>query len=307
MPRFSKTLQIQQQSFDKPEWLRVRYPSGENYDKIKEILRNRNLHTVCEEAHCPNIAECWGGGTATFMLLGDTCTRGCRFCMVKSGNPRGELDIFEPTKVAETVAALQLKYVVLTSVDRDDLADGGASHFSFTIKAIRQHDPKVIIEALIPDFNGSISDIQRVIDAEPDVIAHNIETTESLTPKIRDPRATYQQSLRVLRTLKDLNLNIFSKSSIMLGLGETESDIRQTLCDLRNVKVDILTLGQYLRPSKGHVPLVEYVPPERFNYYKHVAEQLGFLYVAAGPFVRSSYRAGEFFLESLIRRSKTAS
>jgi len=307
MPRFSKTLQIQQQPFDKPEWLRVRYPSGENYDKIKEILRNRNLHTVCEEAHCPNIAECWGGGTATFMLLGDTCTRGCRFCMVKSGNPRGELDIFEPTKVAETVAALQLKYVVLTSVDRDDLADGGASHFSFTIKAIRQRDPKVIIEVLIPDFNGRISDIQRVIDAEPDVIAHNIETTESLTPKIRDPRATYQQSLRVLRTLKDLNLNIFSKSSIMLGLGETESDIRQTLCDLRNVKVDILTLGQYLRPSKGHVPLVEYVPPERFNYYKHVAEQLGFLYVAAGPFVRSSYRAGEFFLESLIRRSKTAS
>lgn len=307
MPRFSKTLQIQQQPFDKPEWLRVRYPSGENYDKIKEILRNRNLHTVCEEAHCPNIAECWGGGTATFMLLGDTCTRGCRFCMVKSGNPRGEVDIFEPTKVAETVAALQLKYVVLTSVDRDDLADGGASHFSFTIKAIRQRDPKVIIEVLIPDFNGRISDIQRVIDAEPDVIAHNIETTESLTPKIRDPRATYQQSLRVLRTLKDLNLNIFSKSSIMLGLGETESDIRQTLCDLRNVKVDILTLGQYLRPSKGHVPLVEYVPPERFNYYKHVAEQLGFLYVAAGPFVRSSYRAGEFFLESLIRRSKTAS
>ena len=307
MPRFSKTLQIQQQSFDKPEWLRVRYPSGENYDKIKEILRNRNLHTVCEEAHCPNIAECWGGGTATFMLLGDTCTRGCRFCMVKSGNPRGEVDIFEPTKVAETVAALQLKYVVLTSVDRDDLADGGASHFSFTIKAIRQRDPKVIIEVLIPDFNGRISDIQRVIDAEPDVIAHNIETTESLTPKIRDPRATYQQSLRVLRTLKDLNLNIFSKSSIMLGLGETESDIRQTLCDLRNVKVDILTLGQYLRPSKGHVPLVEYVHPERFNYYKHVAEQLGFLYVAAGPFVRSSYRAGEFFLESLIRRSKTAS
>jgi lipoyl synthase len=307
MPRFSKTLQIQQQPFDKPEWLRVRYPSGENYDKIKEILRNRNLHTVCEEAHCPNIAECWGGGTATFMLLGDTCTRGCRFCMVKSGNPRGELDLFEPTKVAETVAALQLKYVVLTSVDRDDLADGGASHFSSTIKAIRQHDPKVIIEVLIPDFNGSISDIQRVVDAEPDVIAHNIETTESLTPKIRDPRATYKQSLRVLRTLKEFNPNIFTKSSIMLGLGETESDIRQTLCDLRNVQVDILTLGQYLRPSKGHVPLVEYVPPERFNYYKQVAEQLGFLYVAAGPFVRSSYRAGEFFLESLIRRNKTAS
>lgn len=307
MPRFSKTLQIHQQPFDKPEWLRVRYPSGENYDKIKEILRNRNLHTVCEEAHCPNIAECWGGGTATFMLLGDTCTRGCRFCMVKSGNPRGELDIFEPTKVAETVAALQLKYVVITSVDRDDLADGGAAHFSFTIKEIRQRDPKVIIEVLIPDFNGSISDIQRVVEAEPHVIAHNIETTESLTPKIRDPRATYKQSLRVLRTLKEISPNIFSKSSIMLGLGETESDIRQTLCDLRNVQVDILTIGQYLRPSKGHVPLVEYVPPERFNYYKHVAEQLGFLYVAAGPFVRSSYRAGEFFLESLIRRNKIAS
>ena len=303
MPRYSKTRQIQQETFEKPDWLRVRYPTGESYEKIHGILRKHNLHTVCEEAHCPNIAECWGGGTATFMLLGDTCTRGCRFCMVKSGNPHGGIDAFEPVKVAQTVAALQLKYVVITSVDRDDLPDGGASHFASTIKAVRERDPDVIIEVLIPDFNGTTSDIQKVVKAEPQVIAHNIETTEPLTPKIRDSRATYQQSLHVLRTLKEMNPKIYSKSSIMLGLGETEADLRKTMDDLRKAQVDILTLGQYLRPSRGHVPITEFISPERFEHYKHVAEELGFLYVAAGPFVRSSYRAGEFFLESLIRRT----
>lgn len=282
----------------------MRYPTGENYEKIKGILRSHNLHTVCEEAHCPNIAECWGGGTATFMLMGDTCTRGCRFCMVRSGNPHGELDIFEPAKVAKTVADLGLKYVVLTSVDRDDLPDGGAAHFSSTIKAIKQLDPDVITEVLIPDFQGHLNDVKKVADAGPEVIAHNIETTEPLTPKVRDPRATYMQSLRVLKGVKELNPSIYSKTSIMLGLGESESDLVKTMRDLREVDVDILTLGQYLRPSKGHIPITEFVSPERFAYYKRLAEELGFLYVASGPFVRSSYRAGEFFVEALVRKKR---
>jgi lipoic acid synthetase len=223
--------------------------------------------------------------------------------MVKSGNPHGEIDIFEPIKVAQTVAALQLKYVVITSVDRDDLLDGGASHFASTIQALRERDPNVIIEVLIPDFNGIASDIQKVVKAEPHVIAHNIETTESLTPKIRDSRATYQQSLHVLRTLKEMDPKIYSKSSIMLGLGETEADIKKTMHDLKKAQVDILTIGQYLRPSQGHVPIIEYISPDRFEHYKRVAEEFGFLYVAAGPFVRSSYRAGEFFVESLLRKT----
>jgi lipoic acid synthetase len=286
----------------KPEWLRVKYPIGENYERIKSILRSHDLHTVCEEAHCPNMAECWGGGTATFMLMGDTCTRGCRFCMVKSGNPHGQLDIFEPVSVAKTIADLGLKYVVITSVDRDDLADGGATHFAATIKAIKHNDPNVITEVLIPDFQGNLDDVKKIADAGPEVIAHNIETTEPLTPKVRDPRATYKQSLRVLRGIKDLNPAIYSKSSIMLGLGEAEADLLKTMRDLRDVNVDVLTLGQYLRPSKGHINVTEYVTPQRFDHYKGLAEDVGFLYVASGPFVRSSYRAGEFFVEALIRK-----
>jgi len=288
----------------KPEWLRVKYPTGENYERIKNKLRTNNLHTVCEEAHCPNMAECWGGGTATFMLMGDTCTRGCRFCMVKSGNPHGLLDVFEPGNVARTIADLGLKYVVITSVDRDDLPDGGASHFASTIKAIKQHDPNVITEVLVPDFQGNLGDVKKIVDVGPEVIAHNIETTEPLTPKVRDPRATYKQSLRVLRGIKELSSALYSKTSIMLGLGETEGDLVKTMRDLRNVNVDILTLGQYLRPSKGHIPITEYVSPQTFDYYQGLAEELGFLYVASGPFVRSSYRAGEFFVEALIRKKK---
>ena len=305
MPRYSHVLQVQEdQAERKPDWLRVRYPTGENYEKLRRILRNHNLHTVCEEAHCPNIAECWGGGTATFMLMGDTCTRGCRFCMVKSGNPHEQLDVFEPVKVAKAIADLGLRYVVITSVDRDDLPDGGASHFASTIKAIKQHDPDVITEVLIPDFQGNLDDVKKVADAGPEVIAHNIETTEPLTPRVRDPRATYKQSLRVLKGIKYVNPSTYSKSSIMLGLGESEGDLVKTMGDLRDVDVDILTLGQYLRPSKGHLPVSEYVPPERFDYFKRLAEEQGFLYVAAGPFVRSSYRAGEFFVEALIRKQK---
>jgi lipoic acid synthetase len=303
MPRYSRLMQIQEnQAVRKPEWLRAKYPSGENYEKIKEVLRQHNLHTVCEEAHCPNMGECWGGGTATVMLMGDTCTRGCGFCNVKSGNPHGELDTFEPLKVAKTIAELGLRYVVITSVDRDDLPDGGAAHFASTIRSIKQHDPDVIREVLIPDFQGNVDHVKKIVDAGPEVIAHNVETTRPLTPKVRDPRATYDQSLHVLRSVKKLNPAIYSKSSVMLGLGEREEDLVQTMRDLRAANVDILTLGQYLRPSKGHIPVSEYVPPERFAYYKNIAEQIGFLYVASGPFVRSSYRAGEFFVEALIRR-----
>jgi lipoic acid synthetase len=304
MPRYSRVLQIQEERFErKPEWLRVRWPTGEKYETIKGILRHHNLHTVCEEANCPNVAECWGGGTATFMLMGDTCTRGCRFCMVKSGNPHGALDAFEPLKIAKTTAALGLRYVVITSVDRDDLPDGGASHFGATIRAIKHHNPDVIVEVLIPDFQGNIDDVKTILEASPEVVAHNIETTESLTPKVRDPRAKYRQSLNVLKSIKDLKSTVCSKSSIMLGLGETEGDLLTTIRDLREVNVDILTLGQYLRPTKGHVPVSEYVAPERFQHYRQVAEDMGFLYVAAGPFVRSSYRAGEFFLDALIRKN----
>jgi len=227
--------------------------------------------------------------------------------MVQSGNPHGQLDVFEPLKVAKTIADLGLKYVVITSVDRDDLPDGGASHFAATIKAIKQHDPEVIVEVLIPDFQGNIDDIKKVVEAGPEVVAHNIETTEPLTPRVRDPRATYAQSLEVLRTIKGLNPKGYSKSSIMLGLGETESDLMKTMQDLREVDVDILTLGQYLQPSKGHIPVSEYVSPERFEYRKQIAEELGFLYVASGPLVRSSYRAGEFFVEALVRKNRSAS
>ena len=306
MPRYSHVVQIQKTQTVKPDWLRVKYPTGESYERIKDKLRTHNLHTVCEEAHCPNIAECWGGGTATFMLMGDTCTRGCRFCMVKSGNPHGLLDISEPVNVAKTIADLDLKYVVITSVDRDDLPDGGAGHFAQTIRAIKQNDPNVITEVLIPDFKGNLEDVRKIVDARPEVIAHNIETTAPLTPQVRDPRATYKQSLAVLKAIKELDAGLYSKTSIMLGLGENENDLVKTMKDLRDVNVDILTLGQYLRPSKGHVPVTEYVSPERFDYYKGLAEALGFLYVASGPFVRSSYRAGEFFVEALLHKRRTS-
>ncbi|MGA3107908.1 MAG: lipoyl synthase [Candidatus Bathyarchaeia archaeon] len=305
MPRYSHVIQIQDvEPKGKPDWLRVRAPSGDNYAKIKGLLRNHSLHTVCEEAHCPNVAECWGGGTATFMLMGDTCTRGCRFCMVNSGNPHGALDLFEPVKVADAIADLGLRYVVITSVDRDDLPDGGAGHFASTIRAIKKRDPNVITEVLIPDFQGNLDDVKKVVDAGSEVVAHNIETTKTLTPKVRDPRATYEQSLRVLKHIKEVDSSVYSKSSIMLGLGETESDIVKTMEDLRRADVDVLTLGQYLRPSKGHIPVAEYVSPGTFERYKRLADDLGFLYVASGPFVRSSYRAGEFFLEALIRKKK---
>ena len=285
----------------KPEWLRVRPPSGENYAHLKTLLRSRDLHTVCEEAHCPNVSECWGGGTATIMLLGDTCTRGCRFCAVTSGNPRGAVDVDEPRKVAGAIAELGLTYVVLTSVDRDDLPDGGAGHFAQTIREIKARDADVLVEALIPDFQGDLAAVRTVVDASPDVLDHNIETVRRLQHPVRDRRAGYEQSLAVLRGAKSMRDGLYTKSSIMLGLGETAEEILETMHDLRDAGVDIVTLGQYLRPSAWHLPVQEFVPPERFDAYRREAESMGFLYAAAGPLVRSSYRAGEFFLENVLR------
>lgn len=287
-----------------PPWLKVRPPGGENYAHIKQTLRGMNLHTVCEEAHCPNVGECWGGGTATFMLMGDTCTRGCRFCAVNTGNPRGVLDPLEPMKIAKAIGELKLTYVVITSVDRDDLPDGGSAHFAATIRAVKTIRPETLVEVLIPDFQGDEPSVQKIIDAKPDVIAHNVETVRRLTPHVRDRRATYDQSLGVHRFLKSKNPRQYTKSSIMLGLGETDDELEETFRDLREAGVDVLTLGQYLRPSTWHLPVKEYVTPERFAAFKSTAEAQGFLYVASGPLVRSSYRAGEYFLEGLLRQGE---
>ena len=288
----------------KPEWLRVRPASGESYTQLKGLFRSLGLHTVCEEAHCPNVWECWGGGTATIMLLGDVCTRGCRFCAVASGNPRGAVDADEPEKVARAIAEMGLTYVVLTSVDRDDLPDGGASHFARTIASIKARDPGILVEALVPDFQGDLGAVAAVLDAGPDVFDHNVETVRRLQSPVRDPRAGYDRSLGVLRAAKRMRPRAYTKSSIMLGLGETADEVLETMRDLRAADVDILTLGQYLRPSAWHIPVSEYVPPETFDAYREAGEAMGFLYVAAGPLVRSSYRAGEYFLESVIRERR---
>jgi len=288
-------------SSSKPDWVRAKAPLGPTHARLKELMKQYSLHTVCEEAHCPNVGECWGGGTATFMIIGELCTRACRFCNVKSGKPNGVPDGEEPANVARAVKDLELKYVVLTSVDRDDLPDGGASHFAQTISTIKALNPDVCIEALIPDFGGDFAALQTILQAGPDVIGHNLETTESLTPKVRDPRASYHQSLKVLEHVKELNQRVFTKSSLMLGLGEQEEDILQAFRDLRAVGTDFLTLGQYLRPSPRNLPVAEYIKPERFGHYQKAAEELGFLYVASGPLVRSSYRAGEYFVHRMIK------
>jgi lipoic acid synthetase len=280
----------------KPAWLRVRAPAGENYTKVKQSLRSLNLHTVCEEARCPNISECWGTGTATIMIMGDICSRGCRFCAVNSGKPV-LLDTGEPERVAKAIKEWGLRYVVITSVCRDDLEDGGAEHISKTIKAIKLLCPTIIVESLIPDFRGDDGSIIKIVKSEPEVISHNIETVLRLTPKVRDARASYEQSLLVLKKIKDINSLIYTKSSIMLGLGESEEEVIQTIMDLRSVGVSILTIGQYLQPTPKHLPLIEFIAPEKFNWFREIAERMGFVYVASGPLVRSSYRAGEFFVK----------
>lgn len=285
----------------KPEWLKIRPPGGENYSRIKELLRGLKLHTVCEEARCPNVAECWGGGTATVMLMGDTCTRACRFCHVKSGNPKGLLDPHEPLNVASAIAELKLRYVVLTSVDRDDLPDGGADHFAQTVEAIKKKSPETLVEVLIPDFQGDEKSIERICLSGVDVIAHNIETVERLTTTVRDRRCGYHQSLGVLKKVKSYYPNIYTKSSVMVGLGETREEIFKAMDDLRSVGVQIVTFGQYLRPTTWHLPVEEYVPPDIFKEYERVGLEKGFLCVPSGPLVRSSYRAAEKFLEGLLR------
>jgi lipoic acid synthetase len=272
------------------------------------LLRERGLHTVCEEAHCPNVAECWSSGTATFMLGSDTCTRACRFCAIKTSRTPPPLDPEEPYHIAESVAALGLHYVVLTSVDRDDLKDGGAGHFTATIREIKRLDPSIIVEALVPDFRGDLEAVQMIVDSKLDVYAHNIETVERLQYRVRDPRAAYVQSLTTLRLAKNyaksIGHELFTKSAIMLGLGEEDSELNEAFTDLRSYDVDVLTLGQYLRPSLQHLPVEKYYTPDEFIDLGKRAESHGFLYVASGPMVRSSYRAGEFFIQGVIEKRR---
>ncbi len=288
----------------KPSWLKVRAPSGDNYTRIKNMLGELKLATVCQEAKCPNMGECWSGGTATFMLMGEVCTRGCRFCHVKTGNPKGALDELEPEKVAYSISKMGLEYVVITSVNRDDLPDQGATHFSRTISTIKKLDPKLIVEILTPDFKGNEKLVAQLVESKPDVFAHNIETVERLTPGVRDPRATYRQSLAVLKMIKTIDSTRYTKSSIMLGLGETDEEILQALKDLRSVNCDIVTFGQYLQPTQRHLKVIEYITPEKFVEWQKIAEGMGFLYVASGPLVRSSYRAGEFFMKGVVEKNR---
>lgn len=288
----------------KPDWLRVQAPGGENYKKIKGVLAEHKLYTVCEEARCPNIGECWSGGTATFMLLGDICTRGCKFCAVTTGNPRMQLDPHEPEKIARSVADMDLKYIVLTSVDRDDLPDQGAAHFCETVALVKKYSPHMLVETLTPDWRGNMDCVRTMAASQADVLAHNIETVERLQLRVRDPRASYQQSLDVLREYKAVahgaGRRVVTKSSIMLGLGETDEELRQTFRDLLSVGVTVLTLGQYLQPTPRHLAVEEYIKPEKFSELARVGEEMGFAYVAAGPLVRSSYKAGEYFIEKIL-------
>ena len=292
----------------KPDWLKMRPPSGQRFTDIKATLRDHDLNTVCEEASCPNLGECWSGrdgpGTATFMLMGDRCSRGCNFCDVKTGGME-PLDPDEPANVASAVAEIGLDYVVLTSVDRDDLPDQGAGHFAQTIREIKERDPGILVEVLIPDFQGEPELVRKIIDAGPDVIAHNVETVERRQFPVRDRRAGYEQSLSVLRQV-DRESEIYSKTSIMLGVGEYDHEVYQTLSDLRAVGVDVVTLGQYLQPSHSHLDVDTYVHPHTFETWRRVAEdELGFLYCASGPMVRSSYRAGELFVDAVLRDEKS--
>lgn len=284
----------------KPDWLRVRAPSGEKYQDLKSRLRERTLYTVCEEARCPNLGECWAVGTATIMVMGDTCTRGCRFCNVKTGNPRGVLDAGEPEKVANSVREMGFEYVVITTVDRDDLADQGAAHFAKVVSATKQLNPNVLIETLAGDFRGEISFTEELVRAGVDVYSHNIETVQRLTPKVRDRRASYEQSLRVLAGIKRSFPNLVTKTSLMVGLGETFAEVLETMRDARAAGCEIFTIGQYLRPTRRHLAVERFVTPDEFKKFEQEGLAMGFAFVASGPLVRSSYRAGEFFLKSYL-------
>lgn len=288
----------------KPPWLKVQAPGGGRYEQIRQRLEGLDLFTVCQEAQCPNIGECWSGGTATIMLMGGTCTRGCRFCAVDTGKP-GPLDPNEPYNAAKAVAAMGVDYIVLTSVNRDDLEDGGAEHFATCVRELKRLQPDILVEVLIPDFQGRMKGVEAIIDAGADVVAHNVETTRSLTRKVRDVRATFDQSLAVLDHIKRYGkgrgkggVDVLSKTSIMLGLSESEAEVREALVELRQVGCDVVTFGQYLQPSPKHLAVVEFVTPEAFERWAEEAKGMGFVYVASGPLVRSSYRAGEFYLHA---------
>ena len=275
----------------KPRWLKAPLAAGAGFDAVKRTVREHRLATVCEEAKCPNIGECWNAGTATIMVLGSVCTRACRFCAVDTGNPHGWLDVDEPANVAASVELMKLKYVVLTSVDRDDLADGGAAHYAACVRAIKQRTPATAVEALTPDFQGVLSDLEIVVDSGLEVFAQNIETVRRLTHPVRDPRAGYEQTLKVLAHAKTHRPEVLTKSSLMLGLGETAAEIRECMDDLRAVGVDILTLGQYLRPTVHHLAVERFVRPEEFARYRESGLARGFRECVSGPLVRSSYRA----------------
>ncbi len=288
----------------KPNWLKIKPPGGEKYLQIKELSKELNIATVCQEARCPNMAECWGGGTATFMLMGEVCTRGCRFCSVKTGNPKGVIDKDEPRKLGVAISKMGLEYVVLTSVDRDDLPDEGAGHFAESVSVLKELKPDLIVEVLAPDFHGKTELIEKLVSSKPDVYAHNVETVRRLTKRVRDPRAGYDLSLDVLSQVKKIDATRYTKSSIMLGLGETDEEILECLNDLRSVDCDVVTFGQYLQPTKLKLKVEEYVTPEKFQFWQKTAEDMGFLYVASGPLVRSSYKAGEFFMKGIINKNK---
>lgn len=275
----------------KPDWLKVKLPTGDRYQAMKRNVTGNRLATVCEEARCPNLAECWNAGTATIMLMGSVCTRGCKFCAVATGNPKGLLDPDEPRLAAESVAMMGLEYVVLTSVDRDDLPDGGAGHYAASVRAIKQRNPETAVEALTPDFQGRTQHVDVVLDSGIEVYAQNVETVRRLTHPVRDPRANYDQTLAVLAHAKRARPDVLTKTSLMVGLGETDEEIATTMDDLRAIDLDILTLGQYLRPSEAHLPVERWVTPETFKRYREIGLAKGFLEVVSGPLVRSSYRA----------------
>ena len=297
-----------------PPWLKTKIPTGPDYFRLKDSLKSLKLSTVCQEARCPNIGECWSSSndnvsTATIMLMGDTCTRACRFCSVKTSRNPPPLDANEPLNTAKQISEWGIDYIVLTSVDRDDLKDGGANHFAQTVKEIKKLNANILVECLAPDFAGNLDAVQQLATSGLDVYAHNIETVENLQRYARDYRANYKQSLAVLKHVKQLNkqfnLSIYTKTSIMLGFGETDDEIRRTMEDLREIEVDFLTLGQYIQPTKRHLKVTEYVTPEKYSYWKECGDQLGFIYTASGPLVRSSYRAGEFFIKNVIKKDRT--
>ncbi len=287
-----KVLQKEKPQPRRPEWIRAKLPYGENYTKLLGLMRGKQLHTVCEEAHCPNLGECWGRGTATFMILGDICTRSCGFCAVKTGRPT-ELDTDEPRRVADAVASMKLRHVVITSVNRDELKDGGASIFAETIRQIRIRDPKCRIEVLIPDFRGDKVAMDILVDAAPEILNHNLETVPRLYSVVR-PQAKYERSLEVLRYFKEHGLA--TKTGVMVGIGEKPEEVLEVMKDMRKSNVDILTVGQYLQPSKEHLPIDRYVTPDEFAMYKKTGLEMGFKFVESGPLVRSSYHADEQIL-----------